>query len=183
MQPVAPQITHDTRPTIVDTPLTLMSMMGRRGYCNLFCLESGPKIPLWLTATYWRCDYPGRMTNNRWRTVDTPCQDGVESVLQSVMPIKAAKNSFMTHCNLSAVWLNRTNDQKSLTVCWCSFSRWDRDRVILILPEKMANTSIMYNHKWINFYLPDLNNLKLLMLYWCSFCHGSIHNMQSFDLA
>jgi len=38
VQPVAPQITHHTWPTIVDAPLTLISMIWQGGYCTLFCL-------------------------------------------------------------------------------------------------------------------------------------------------
>jgi len=38
LQPVTPQITHDTWPTIIDTPLTLIFMMGQGGYYSLFCL-------------------------------------------------------------------------------------------------------------------------------------------------
>ena len=120
MQPVAPQITHDTWPKIIDAPLTLIFMMGHGRYCNPFCLYRQPKIPSWLTAAYRRCDIPGIMTKNRWRSVDAHFRDGAGRVLQSVLPIKAAKNTLMTDCSLSEVWFPRTHDQKSLMLRW----RW-----------------------------------------------------------
>jgi hypothetical protein len=44
------------------------------------------------------------MTINHWRSIDAHFHDGAGRVLQSVLPIKAAKNSFMTNDNLSEVW-------------------------------------------------------------------------------
>jgi len=123
------------------------------------------------------------MTKNQWRSVDTHFHDGAGRVLKSVLPIKAAKNCFMTDSNLLVVWFPRTHDQKSLTLCWHLFSRWGREHVVIIWPIKAANTWIIYNNKRINFKLPDLYDLQLLMLRWHSFCHGCIHNMQSFNLA
>ena len=70
LQPVGGVISQVAWPTIVDAQLTLIFMMGQGGYRNLFCLWKPPKIPLWLTTTDRRCDFPGRMTKNRWRSVD-----------------------------------------------------------------------------------------------------------------
>jgi len=70
LQPIRGVISEDAWPQIVDAPLTLIFIMGQVGYCNLFCLWRQPKIPLWLMTTYVRCDFPGRMTKNRWRSVD-----------------------------------------------------------------------------------------------------------------
>jgi hypothetical protein len=44
VQPVAPQITHDKRPTIVDTPLMLIFMMGYEGYCNLLTYKGSQRF-------------------------------------------------------------------------------------------------------------------------------------------
>jgi len=71
LQPIGGVISQDAWPQIVDAPLTHIFVMGQRGYCNLFCLSRQPKIPLWVTRTYLRCDLPGRMTKNRWRSIDT----------------------------------------------------------------------------------------------------------------
>jgi hypothetical protein len=43
------------------------------------------------------------MTTNRCRSVEAHFHDGVGRVLECVLPIKAAKNSFMTNDNLSEV--------------------------------------------------------------------------------
>jgi len=37
VQGVAPQITQDTPPTMVDTQLTVIVNMVQEGYCSLFC--------------------------------------------------------------------------------------------------------------------------------------------------
>ena len=110
----------------------LVFTTARGGYCNLFCVKWRPKIPLWQMATYQQCRYPGRMTKNCWRSVDAHFEDGARRVLQSDLPMKEAKNSFMTGCNISVVWLPRTHDQKLLTLRWLSFSWWGRECVIII---------------------------------------------------
>jgi len=71
LQPIGGVNSQDAWPTIIDTLFTLIFIMGQGGYCNLFCQWRQPKIPLWLTTTYRRCDFPGRMTKNHWRYVDT----------------------------------------------------------------------------------------------------------------
>jgi len=121
LQRIGGVISQDTWPKIIDTLLTLIFMMGQGGYCCLFCLKRQPKIPLWQTTTYRRCDCPGCMTINCWRSVDTHFHDWAGRVLVSVLPIKAAKNSFVTDYNLAEVWFPRTHDQKLLTLRWCSF--------------------------------------------------------------
>jgi len=109
----------------------LIFKMGQGGYCILFCLSRRPKIPLWQTAAYRQCDYPGRMTKNRWHFLDAHFQDGAGRVVQSVLPTMEAKNCFMTDYNLSAVWLPREQDRKSLTLCWHSFSWWGREGIAI----------------------------------------------------
>jgi len=95
-----------------------------------------PIISLWQCATCRPQDYPWYMTNNRWRTVDTHFHEGAWRVLQSVLPIKAAKDSFMTDCSLSEVWFPRTHDQKLLMLRWCSFSWWGRDGIAMYFAYK-----------------------------------------------
>ena len=121
MQPVAPQITHDTWPRIIDALLMLTFMIGEGGYCNLFRVWRQPKIPSWLTTTYRRCDFQGCMTKNHWSSVDAHFHAGAGRVLLSVLPTEAAKNSFVTAYNLSEVWFPTMHDQQSLTLCWHSF--------------------------------------------------------------
>jgi len=136
LEPIGGVISQDSRPKIVDAPLTLIFMMRQGGYCNLFCLYRPPKIPLWLTTTYRRCDFPGLMTTNRWRSVGAHFHDGASRVLLSVLPIQAAKNSFVTDYNLLEVWFPRTHDHKSLALCWRSFSWWGREGIALCFAYK-----------------------------------------------
>jgi hypothetical protein len=136
VQPVTIQITHNTWPTIVDAPLTLIFMMGQGGYCYLFYRYRQPNIPLWLTTIYRRCNIPGHRTKNRWCSVDTHFHDGVGRVLLSVLPIKAAKNSFLTDYNLSEMWWPRMHDQKSLTLRCRSFSRLGREGIAICFAYK-----------------------------------------------
>jgi len=136
LQPIGGVISQDSLPKIVDAPLTLIFRMGHGGFCNPFCLERQPKIRLWLTAAYRRCDFPGLMTKNRWRSVDAHFHDGAGRVLQSVLPIKAAKNTFMTDYNLSEVWFPRTHDHKSLTLRWRTFSWWGREGIAICFAYK-----------------------------------------------
>jgi len=76
------------------------------------------------------------MTKNRWRSVDAHFHDGAGRVLQSVLPIKAANNYFMTDYNLSEAWFRRTHDQKSLTLRWRSFSWWGREGIAICFAYK-----------------------------------------------
>jgi len=94
-QAVAPNNTQDTGPTIVDTPLTLIFKLRQGGYSKLFCPNRRPMIALGLTATNRWCDYPGRRTNNRWRSIDANFQDKVESMSLWFLAIKAANTSIM----------------------------------------------------------------------------------------
>jgi hypothetical protein len=67
------------------------------------------------------------MTKNRWRLVDAYCHNGAGSVWFSFWPIEAADTMFMTMCNLSSPRFSKIHDQESLTLRWCSFSRWGRE--------------------------------------------------------
>jgi len=136
LQPMGGVISQDAWPKIVDAPLTLIFTMGQGGYHYLFCLCRPAKIPLWLSTTYRRCDFPGRMTKNRLRSIDAHFHDRAGRVLQSVLPIKAGVNYIMTCYNLSEVWLLKMHDQKSLTLCWRSFSWWGREGITICFAYK-----------------------------------------------
>jgi len=116
----------------------LIFMMREGGYCNLICQWRQPQVPLWLTTTFRRCDFPGRMPKNRWRSVDAHYHDGAGMVLQSVLPIKAANNSFVTEYNLSEVWFRRMHDQKSSTLRWRSFSWWGMEGIAICFAYKCS---------------------------------------------
>jgi len=89
--------------------------------------------PVKTQTTGW---LPRPIANTSWHSVDTHFPDGAGRVLQSVLPIKAAHNSCMNVCNLLAVWLPRSHDQKLLMLHWRSFSRWGRERGVIIFANK-----------------------------------------------
>jgi len=80
LQHIISVITQDAWPQIIDALLSLIFKIGQGRYCNLLCLFRRPKIHLWLTATYWWCDYPGCIAKNCWSSVDAQFQDEVGSV-------------------------------------------------------------------------------------------------------
>ena len=95
-----------------------------------------PEIPLWLTTTYPRCEFPGQMPKNCWHSVDAHFHDGAGRILLSVLPIKGAKNCFMTQYTLSEVSFPKTPDYQSLTLRWRSFSRWGREGIAVCFAYK-----------------------------------------------
>jgi len=125
-------IYSDGRPTIVDTPLTLISKMWQGAFHFHFCLSRQPILRVCLYTTCRHSNYPRCTTNNRWCSVDAHFCDGAGMVLQPVLPIRAAKNSFMTDCNVSAVLWPRMHDQTLLTLPRGSFSGWGRQSVDII---------------------------------------------------
>jgi hypothetical protein len=129
-------INNDGWPSIVDTLLTLILKMGLEVFHFLFCLYRQSIISWKQCATCHPPDYPWYMTNNRLRSIDAHFHNGAWRVLQSVLLIKGAKNSFMTYYTLSEVSFPRTHDQKSLTLHWRSFSRWGREGIAICFAYK-----------------------------------------------
>jgi len=129
-------IDHDWRLTIVDTQLMLIFKMGQQAFHLQVYLSRHPIIRLWQFPTCRPPDYPWYTTNNCWCSVDNHIHDGVGRILQSVLPIKADKNYFMTVSNLLAMWLPRMHDHKSLMACWHSFSRWGREGIAICFAYK-----------------------------------------------
>jgi hypothetical protein len=135
-------VSQDAWPQIIDAPLTFIFMMGQRGYCNWFCLYRQPKMTFWLTTTYRSCDFPGRMTTNRWRSVDAHFYHGAGSVLRSSLPIKGSNNSILTNYNLSEVWFPRMHDHKLLTLRWRSVLQWGREGIAICVAYKGSQNSL-----------------------------------------
>jgi len=111
--------------------LTLIFKMGQGVFHFLFCQSGQPILHLWLCTTCRPTDYPRSTTNNRCPSVDAHVHDSAGRVLPFVLHRKGARNSYMTDCNLSAVWLPRTHDQTSLMLGWRSFSRWGREGIAI----------------------------------------------------
>jgi len=115
-----PQVTQDTQPTIIDAPLTLIIKMGQGVYRNPFRIYRRPIICLWLFPTYRWCGYPGRITQNRWCSVDAHFQDEVGSMRLQFVQIKAAKTSIIYNEERINFRLQFLHDRKLLTLCWHS---------------------------------------------------------------
>jgi len=126
-------------------------------------------MPIWQTTTYRRRDFPGRMTENCWRSVDAHFHDGAGRVLQSVLPIKAANDAFKTDYNLSEAWCPRTHTQKSLTLRWRSFSGWGSAGIAICLPIKRANNAFMTDYNLSEAWFPRTHDQRLLTFHWRSF--------------
>jgi len=77
--------------------------------------------------SYWICK-----TKTCWRSVDADFQVGAGIVRHAVFPIQVANTLFITVWNHSPLRLPRMQDQKSLTLRWCSLSGWTKECVAII---------------------------------------------------
>jgi len=142
LQPISGVITQDAWPKIVAAPLAPIFKLGQHGIAIYFAYKGGQKF-------LYDClqSISGVITQDAWPKLLPlrwcPFSSWGRKVLQSVLPIMAAKNSFITVCNLSAVWLPRTHDQKLLPLHWRPFSYWGRKGLQSVLPIKAANNSFM----------------------------------------
>jgi len=117
LQPVAPWITQDAKPKLVDAPLTLIFTMWQGLYLNPFCLYRLQIRRLCITATKSHFNYLTYRTRNRWRTIDAHYQEIVEMASVAFSPIMAA-NTVIIHTNYQITfWLPDLQNQKSLTLC------------------------------------------------------------------
>jgi len=55
--------------------------------------------------------------------------EAVMRISLAYLPIKAANSWFLDVCNQAPLRLPKVWVQKSLTLCWCSFSKWGRECV------------------------------------------------------
>ena len=122
LQLITTGVTQDEQPKIVDAPWTLISRMGQWQCSILFCQGRLSLSWLWIAATRSHFNYLTYKTKNRWRSVDAHFQDGAGSLILSFLTWKAANTSFMNGCNQSPLRLPKMRSEKSLTLCWCSFS-------------------------------------------------------------
>ena len=114
-------IAEDARPNTVDAPLTLICKLGQEGYCYLFFEWMRQIIPLRQSGTYRPSDYPGCMTKNHWHSSDSHFQHAVGSMSLQFLSIKMANTTIMYNHHQIHFWLPDLQDQKLLTLRWCSF--------------------------------------------------------------
>jgi hypothetical protein len=114
LSPVAPQVNQYTRQQWLTLCGCTFSGWHRKGITICFTQKRRPKIPWWLSTTFWRCDYPGCMTIRRSHCIDADFEVWAGMVVESVLPIQMFQDAFRSDCNLLAGWLCRTHDQN----CW-----------------------------------------------------------------
>ena len=128
-----------------------------------------PKIPLWLTTTYGRCDFPRCMTKNHWLSVDAHFHDGAGRVLLSVLPIKAGRKTFMTNYDLSEVRFPRTHDENRWRSVDAHFHDWAGRVLQSVLPMKAGKHYFMTYYNLSEVWYPKMHDHKSLTLCWRSF--------------
>jgi len=119
--PLTTLITNDTKPNIVDAPLTLIFMMGQGACRFLFVLQRRPILHLWKSTAIHNSDYQWCKTRNRWGSVYAHFHDGAGSMSLPLCPTKAANTPVMTACSHLQLWLPIMQNQKSLMLRWRSF--------------------------------------------------------------
>jgi hypothetical protein len=149
MQPIALQINQDTGLRFIHTPLTLIVMMWQGAFYIVFGVKLQPILGLLQCATNRPMEYPRHITKNRWPSIDAHFHDGAGSILNSLLPIKTAKTSFITICNLSPPRWLKMNNKESLKPHRRSFS-W--------LGRECFSCSFAYNGSQYSIY----NYLKLI---------------------
>jgi len=137
-------ITHVPAPIILGTPMTLIVRMGQyvvyewlQPNVTLFCEGRLPSHRLWIAVTSWLFDYRTYMTKNRWRCVEAHFQDGAGSLILLFLIWQACNTSCINGCNQSAFRLPKMHSQRSLTLCWRSFSEVSSDRVLYSFAKKV----------------------------------------------
>ena len=84
---------QDAKLKIVDSTLPLILRMGRWLSCCHFCQWQLPVHQLCITATKSLCNYHTYKTTNCWRSVDAQYQNGVLTMLPSLLPIEPGDTS------------------------------------------------------------------------------------------
>jgi len=122
-------ITKSGRPKIVDTPLRFIFRVQQAGCHCWFCPQSLPISHWWMTATNQNLDYPRCKAKNYWNSIDAHSQNGVVTILASLVRIQATNTSVMPNSDQITIQLPYLQDQRFLPLLWCSFSEWGSDHV------------------------------------------------------
>jgi len=105
---------------IVDNPLTLIVSI-RQWLCRfLFCLSRLPIRWLCITASISPSNFLTAMTRNHWHSIDGHFQHVAVTVSVSVLPIKTAHSLVIHNSEQITVQFPHLQNQKSLTLSWCS---------------------------------------------------------------
>ena len=107
--------------------MTLISKMGHGAYRFLFCLLRLSILLLCITTTKLLHNHQTNKREKCWRSVDAHFQNGARSFLLFLVRIKNCTTSIMYNHYRIACSLPNLQDQKLLTLCWCSSSWWCRE--------------------------------------------------------
>jgi hypothetical protein len=131
-----------------------------------------PKVLIWLTTPYGRCDFPGLMTKNCSCSIVAYFHDGAGRLLLSLLPSKGAKNSFLTDYYLSEVSFPGHMKKN----CWPAVdSHFHKGvgRVLLsVLPTQAAKNSVVTDYNIWEVWFPrtydkkKVDTLLTLILPW-----------------
>jgi hypothetical protein len=89
--------------------------------------ETQPVHSKWILARHCQSDKPWHIVEYCWRSGDAHFQMGAVTVLHTFLLVKAANTPFIPVCNSSQLRLRKMQNQKLLTLLWCSFSWWGID--------------------------------------------------------
>jgi len=138
-----------TSPQIIDAPLTLILRMGWWLCCCLCCLYTMRICRLCITATRSLFNDHPYKTTNHWRCIVAHSQHGAVTILQSLLPMKAANTSVMHNSDLITVQLPYLQDHKLLTLHWRSFQCIAHSTSIAI------DNCFHHDLNWLIFFLSD----------------------------
>jgi len=105
-------------------------------YLLYFWLSRQSIVLLWAHLSVHNLDYPLCKTKQSRRSVDVQFDDGLMYVSRSFSTEKAATTSYMNYCHIATRRLAKMHDQHSLTLHWCSFSRWGRKHAAIVFAPK-----------------------------------------------
>ena len=103
----------------------------RKWQCRIFlCLQKLRIGRLCITASKSISNYVTYKTKNCWSSVDAHFQNGAETVLLPLLPIKAANTAIILNYYQLSFELPDLRDQKLLTLYWRSLSWWCNEDIL-----------------------------------------------------
>jgi len=138
--------TVHTRQKIVDALLTLIFRIGHGACCYYFWLERQPIPRLWMAAIICHLGYTRRTAKNCWCSVDAHFQNGAVTVSFTLLPRNVDSTLVMDSSDRVTFQLQYIHDQKLLTLHWCSFSVWGRERDAIVFDLKGSQYPV---YEWL----------------------------------
>jgi len=115
-----------------------------------------------IAATRALFNYRTYKPNNHSRSIDAHFQDAAGSMMLLFWISKAANTSFMNGCVHSPLRLPKMHSQKSLIICWCSFSEWGSERMIYSFAKRRSQNVGYEWHRPHHRSITRLTRLKIV---------------------